>query len=268
LAEGERRLVFDTRGKRKHVVRVVYAILALLMGSSLFLVVGPVNIASLFGSSGSTSTSKVLDEQAERTEHKLRRQPNDEALLLSLTRTRLTAGNSSTEVNSETGATELTAEGRQELSQGVEAWGRYLKQTKEPSPSTALLVSRAYFELAEHPAGGFEEITTNVEKAAAAQRIAAEAQPTVNSLTTLAIYEYYSGDFAAGDKATKEAEAKVAGKAEKKEISKQMGEFRERGKAFEKRKKEVAKQEGSQRKEALENPLGGIGGGSSGSLGE
>jgi hypothetical protein len=266
LAEGERRLVFDTRGKRKHVVRVVYAILALLMGSSLFLVVGPVNIGSLLGTSSSTSPNKVLDEQAERTEHKLHKQPNDEALLLSLTRTRLTAGNSLTEVNSETGATEFTAEGKQELGRGVEAWGRYLKQTKEPSPSTALLVSRAYFGLAES-AGSFEEAVTNVEKAAAAQRIAAEAQPTVNSLTTLAIYEYYSGDFAAGDKATKEAEAKVSGKAEKKEISKQMIEFRERGKAFEKQKKEVAKQEGSQRKEALENPLGGLGS-SPGSLGE
>jgi hypothetical protein len=46
-----------------------------------------------------------------------------------------------------------------------------------------------------------------------------------------------------------------------------MAEFRQRGKAFQKQKKEVAKQEGAKRKEALENPLGGLGGGS-GSLGE
>ncbi len=44
LADGERRMLFDIRGRRKHVVRVVYAILALLMGASLFLVVGPFNI--------------------------------------------------------------------------------------------------------------------------------------------------------------------------------------------------------------------------------
>ena len=65
---GERRLVFDTRGKRKHVVRVVYAILALLMGGSLFLVVGPVNIGSLVGGGGTTEAAKVLQEQAERTD--------------------------------------------------------------------------------------------------------------------------------------------------------------------------------------------------------
>jgi hypothetical protein len=266
LAEGERRLVFDTRGRRKHVVRVVYAILALLMGASLFLVVGPFSIGNLLGSGGTTSASKVLNEQAERIERKLVKQPDDEALLLALTRTRITAGNSLTEVNSETGATVLTAEGQQELNQGAETWARYLKQTKEPNPSTALLVSRAYFGLAES-SGSLEEAVTNVEKAAAAQRIAAEAQPTVNSLTTLAIYEYYSGDFAAGDKATKEAEALVAGKSERKEISKQMAEFRKRGESFQKQKVEVAKQEGAKRKEALENPLGGLGSGT-GSLGE
>src|SRR4051794_37077468 len=115
-------MVFDTSGRRKHVVRVVYAILALLMGASLFLVVGPVSIGSLFGSSGSSSSaSKVLDEQAERTEAKLRRDPTNEALLLALARTRITAGNSLTEVSPETGVTLLTAEGLQELNQGVEA---------------------------------------------------------------------------------------------------------------------------------------------------
>lgn len=259
-------MVFDTSGRRKHVVRVVYAILALLMGASLFLVVGPFSIGSLIGGDSSTSATKVLDEQAARTERKLARQPNDEALLLSLARTRITAGNSLTEVNPETGATVFTAEGLRELTAGIAAWNRYLKQTKEPNPSMALLVSRAYFGLAE-TSPNLEVATTNVEKAAAAQRIAAEAQPTVNSLTTLAIYEYFSGNFAAGDKATKEAEAKAPGKSETKEISKQMAEYRKRGKAFQKQKVEVAKQEGAQRKEALENPLGGLSGGG-GSLGE
>ena len=115
--------------------------------------------------------------------------------------------------------------------------------------------------------GSLEETLINIKKAAATQRIAAEGQPSINSLTTLAIYEYYAGNFAAGDKATKEAEAKAPSKSEAKEINKQMGEYRTRGKQFAKQKKELAKQEGSQRKEALENPLGGLGGGT-GSLGQ
>ena len=68
MADGERRMVFDIRGRRKHVVRVVYAILALLMGASLFLVVGPFNIGNLVGNGSSTNASQILNEQAERIE--------------------------------------------------------------------------------------------------------------------------------------------------------------------------------------------------------
>ena len=263
---GERRMLFDIRGRRKHVVRVVYAILALLMGASLFLVVGPFSIGNLIGNGSTTSAAKVLQEQAERTEEKLRREPESETLLLALTRERVSAANSLTEVNSETGATVLTPEGRQELERGVEAWGSYLQQAKEPKANTALLVSSGYFSLAESSTG-LEEAVENVEGAAKTQRIAAEAQPTINSLTTLAIYEYYAGNFAAGDKAVSEAEAKAPSKAEAKEVGKQMAEFRKRGKAFEEQKKSAEKEEAKFGKERLQNPLGGLSG-STGSLGE
>lgn len=259
-------MLFDIRGRRKHVVRVVYAILALLMGASLFLVVGPFNIGNLLGTSSTSSAAKVLQEQAEKTEAKLRREPENEVLLLALTRARLTAANSLTEVNSETGATGYTVEGRQELARGVEAWNAYLKQSKEPKGSVALLVSQGYFGLAE-TSSTLEEAIENVEGAAKTQRIAAEAQPTINSLTTLAIYEYYAGNFAAGDKAVKQAEAKAPSKSEAKQISKQMDEFRKRGKAFEAQKKAIEKEEKKRGKERLENPLGGLGG-TSGTLGE
>ncbi|HEU4943932.1 MAG TPA: hypothetical protein VFT10_02100 [Solirubrobacterales bacterium] len=259
---GERRMLFDIRGRRKHVVRVVYAILALLMGASLFLVVGPFNLGNLAGN-GSTDAAKVLQEQAERTEAKLRQDPDNEALLLSLTRTRMGAANALTEVNSETGLTTFTPEGRQELERGVEAWNRYLKQTKEPKASGALLVSRSYFSLAES-SPTMEEVVENIASAAKTQRLAAEAQPTINSLTTLAIYEFYAGDFAAGNKAVKEAESKAPSKAEAKEIGKQMDEFRQRGKAFQTQKEEVAEEEKKVGKERLQNPLGGLAGGTGG----
>lgn len=257
MAEGERRLVFDTGGKRKHVVRVVYAILALLMGASLFLVVGPFSLGNIFGGAGTTDPAKVLNEQAERVERKLRTEPDNADLLLSLMRARVGVGNAETEVSSETGVTFFTPEGRQQLALGAEAWNKYLKQTDEPNPSGALLMARTYFGLAES-SPSLEETETNVNKAAATQRIAAEARPSVGSLTTLAIYEYYANDFAAGDKAAKQAAAKVP-KSEAKEIKKQMAEYRARAKAFEKQKVEFAKLEKSQSKEALKNPLGGLG---------
>jgi hypothetical protein len=255
-------MLFDIRGRRKHVVRVVYAILALLMGASLFLVVGPFSIGSLVNGGGASNAAKVLDEQAERIEQKLVRSPDDEALLLSLTRIRIAAANALIEVDPETGATVSTVESNRERERAVEAWGSYLNQTKEPNPSAALLVAGTYFGLAEG-AGSFEEAVANVGKAADTQRIAAEAQPTINSLTTLAIYEYYAGNFAGGDKAAKQAAAKAGVKSEKKKISSQMAEFRKRGKAFENQKKEFAKAEKGQSKERLENPFGGLTGGSS-----
>jgi hypothetical protein len=257
-------MLFDIRGRRKHVVRVVYAILALLMGASLFLVVGPFNIGNLLNTGSTTNASKVLDEQAERIEVKLRTEPDNEALLAALTRTRVAAGNALTEVNPETGAKVVTPEAHQEFERASAAWHRYLKQANSVNPSAASLMASSYFTLAE-ASSGLEEVEKNVAAAAAAQRVAAEEQPTINSLTTLAIYEYYAGNFEAGDEAARKAEAK-APKAEAKEVKKQMASFRARAKAFEEQKQEFVKQEKENGKESLQNPFGGLGG-STGSLG-
>ncbi len=258
-------MLFDIRGRRKHVVRVVYAILALLMGASLFLVVGPFNIANLVGNSSSTDASKVLIEQAERMERKLSTEPDDEVLLGALTRTRIAAGNALTEVSQVTGAKEVTPEGHRQFEQAAATWHRYLKQANSVNASIAPLMATAFFTLAETSAG-IEEAEKNVAEAAAAQGLAAEERPTINTLTTLAIYEYFAGDFKAGDEAARKAEAK-ASKAEVKEVKKKMAQFRAQGKAFEQQKQEFAKQEKEKGKESLQNPFGGLSG-STGSLGE
>ena len=255
---GERRLVFDTRGRRKHVVRVVYAILALLMGASLFLVVGPVNIGSLLGNGGTTSAAKINLEQVERIETKLRRDPNNEALLLSLTRARIIAAGALSETNPETGLSVPTAEALPQYAGALEAWSKYVKQTDEPNPIAAQQVAKTYITIAEFSAT-VEEAGNNLEKAAQTQRIAAEAQPSLGSLSSLAIYEYFAGNFAEGDKAATEAAQKAATKPEAKETTKKLAEYRVRGKQYETEKIEFAKQEQKQGKEALKNPFGGLG---------
>lgn len=266
-SSGERRLVFDTRGKRKHVVRVVYAILALLMGGSLFLVVGPLNIGELFGSSSSSSNaSKLFDEQAERIEQRLVKSPNDEQLLLLLTRARINGGNSQIEVVSETEVPTVTPEARKDFEAGSEAWNRYLKQAKEPSPTAAQLVAGTFFRLAESSTSVLEA-QEYVAKATKAQQVAAEQSPSLGSLSTLAIYQYFNGEFATGDKTTKQAAAKSSSKAEAKNIEKQLAQYREQSKEFDKQKKELAKVQKEVGKEQLKSPLG-LGGTSAGSLGE
>lgn len=257
-------MLFDIRGRRKHVVRVVYAILALLMGASLFLVVGPVNIGNLGGGS-STEASKILDEQAEEAEAKLSRDEDNPNLLLAVVRARVGAGNAETETNPQTGAPVVNAAGRQDFEQATGIWDVYLEKTDEVNPSGALLMANTFFTLAE--AGtSIEDIEANIEGAAIAQRLATEARPSPGFLATLASYEYLLGNFKAGDAAGEKAKGKVTAQ-EKKQLEEQIKESRQRGKQWQNEKKRFAKTEKEQGKEALQNPFGGLGGSSEG-LGE
>lgn len=260
MADDERRMLFDTRGRRKNVIRVVYAVLALLMGGSLFLAVGPVNIAELIGDSNTIDAAKSADERVERLEQRVAATPQDEQLLITLTRAQIAAGNARIEPVAEGEVPTISAEARNEFDEAAQTWSRYLKQVDEPNATAAQLVAGTFFRLAESSTT-VNEAQENVAQAAAAQRIAAEASPSIGSLSTLAIYEYFKGDFAAGNKATKQAAAKAPSKAEAKSVEEQLAEFRKRGKAFAKQKKEVAKAEGERGKEALQNPFGGFGGG-------
>ena len=259
-SSGERRMVFDTRGKRKHVIRVVYAILALLMGASLFLVVGPVNIGALIGNSSSAGNAgEVIGEQAERIEQRLVKDPNNEQLLLSLTRTRISAGNAEVEPVFEGEAPSVPNTAVANYEAAMRAWQRYLKQTDEPSPTAAQLVAGTFFRLAE-ASNTIAQVEETVAKAAGAQKIAAEQQPSIGSLSTWAIYEYFNGNFDVADKAAKKAAAAAPSKSEAKGVEKQLAEYRKRAKSFAVQKKQVAKAQSKIGKESLENPLGGLSG--------
>ncbi len=68
MAKGdEHRMVFDIRGRRKNVVKFVYALLAVLMGLSLFLVTGASSLSDLFGGGGGGSASSSFDDDAARS---------------------------------------------------------------------------------------------------------------------------------------------------------------------------------------------------------
>jgi hypothetical protein len=263
-AGGERRMLFDIRGKRKHVVRVVYAILALLMGASLFLVVGPVNIGSLLGNQTTSSNSaQIFEERAERLERELRKRPHDEVLMLALARARLAAGGAQVEADPTTGQPIVPPTARGEFEKGAQAWHRYLKQVGgEPNPTVAFSVAKTFFTLAAS-SSSYEELFENLGEAAAAERLVVAARPSVNSLTTLAEFEYLAGNSAAARKTTKKAEGLATSKTEKKEIAKLAKEKGKVGKELQKSAKAAAKAEKGKAKERLENPLGGLGTGTS-----
>jgi hypothetical protein len=260
-ASGERRMVFDIRGRRKHVVRVVYAILALLMGASLFLVVGPVNIGALLGTSTSSgNTAGIYEEQAATIERKLRKTPDDPSLLLSLTRTRVSAGDSLTEVSSTSAQPTVTPAARVQLERAAEAWARYLKQAgKNASPNGAQLAAGALFSLAQTSTTA-PEAEANIKAASGAQQIVAGAHPSLGALTDLAIYRFFAFDYAGGDRAGKQAQVYANSKAQRKEVEKQLSTIRKQAKKFQAQVKAAAKASKGKSKETLEHPLGGLSG--------
>ncbi|MCW2987204.1 MAG: hypothetical protein JWM24_142 [Solirubrobacterales bacterium] len=256
---GERRMVFDTGGRRRGVVKVVYAILAALMGLSLLLVVGPAPLQSLFGGGNEGSkASDQFEEQAEKTELKLKKNPEDPALLLSLTRARINAGNSLAEANPETGAIAYTSESIQQLQAASEAWSKYLKSTEEPNPGAAQVAAQALFGLAQTAHTG-PEAEANVRAAANAQGIVAKVRPSLGSLSTLAIYRLYSFDYKGAAKAQKEAKHYANTKFERENLDNELEQIEKRAREFQKQLAEIEKEAKKAREKgepAVANPLG------------
>jgi hypothetical protein len=254
----EHRMVFDIRGRRKHVVKFVYAILALLMGASLFLVVGPAPLSSLFGGGTSTNSAATqFEDQAERLQVKLRKDPQNPDLLLSLTRARINAGNSLATANSETGAIEFTAEARNQLEKASETWAKYLKATDEPSPSAAQLAAQSQFTLAQTSRTG-AEAEANLHAAARAQELVAESRPNLGSLSTLAIYRYYTFDYKGAGQARKEAAKFTNTKPERENLENELDSIEKRGHEFQKQLAKIEKEAKKAQKKgepSLANPL-------------
>jgi hypothetical protein len=269
--DGEHNMLFDLRsGRRRNVIKVVYATLAVLMGLSLFLVIGGFNIAELFTGSGSTDAAEVFEDDAERIEAKLQQEPENPQLLLNLTRTRINAGNSL--YGGEPGAEvrTVTPEAVQQLRLAADAWERYLGVTDKPSASGALLMAPTMLVLAEN-ARSTQESDENAEAAAEAASIVADQRPNLNSLSTYAIYTALLAEKEKAEAIAEKAKKYTTEKTVKEAIDKEVARNLQLGENFEKARKEVEQIEAeggsAAGRQDLENPLGGAGLGGA-SLGE
>ncbi|MGC1165712.1 MAG: hypothetical protein WA862_06350 [Solirubrobacterales bacterium] len=235
-------MVFDTGGRRRGVVKVVYAILAVLMGLSLLLVVGPAPLQEIFGIEDEVSrAADQFEEQAEKAEAKLNRNPEDEDLLLSLTRARVNASNSLAEANPETGEVAYTPESIQQLQAASEAWSKYLKASDEPNPGGAQIAAQALFTLAQFARTG-PEAELNVRAAARAQEVVAKARPSLGSLSTLAIYRLYSFDYKGAAKTQKQAATYANTKFERENLDNELEQISKRAKQFQKQLVDIEKE--------------------------
>jgi hypothetical protein len=269
MAQGgkEHRMLFDLqRGRRRTAVKVVYACLAVLMGLSLFLVVGSLNIGELFssnGSSGSGELAKPYEEQAERVEVKLKKAPEDADLLQALTRARASAGQVllSNEPSEEDATNAL-----QQYQLASSAWSEYLDATNEPSAGTAQIVAPMLMTLTENTSRSYEQAQRGVESAVEAQKIVAEQRPSLNAYAILARYTYFTGDYKAAQAAEAKATKLTKEKFEREELDKAMKEVKKAAKEFQKRRTQAAAAEKAAAKsnkgnpESLQSPTNPLGG--------
>lgn len=266
MARDEHKMLFDLqRGRRKTAVKVVYGVLAVLMGASLFLVVGPVNLGELFNSNSSSggSAAKPYEEQAERLEVKLKKDPENPQLLQALTRAQVTAGNSLLSLEPDE---EDLNNALQQYRLASSSWAEYTDLTDEPSAGTAQLVAPALLSLAER-SRSYGEAQRNIEAATEAQQIVAKQRPTLNSFSTLALYTYFTGDFKAAEAAQAEAAKLTRAKYEREQLDKQMAEVKKNAEKFQKSRKQAEAAEKAAAKgnkgnpEALQAPTNPLGGG-------
>jgi hypothetical protein len=263
MAQGgnEHRMVFDIRGRRRHVVKFVYALLAILMAGSLFLVTGAINLNSILGTATTTESAvSNFEKQAENVEAKLAKTPGDEDLLASLTRTRVNTANAmitNGAGESQGGVEEV----KQQLAQASEDWSKYVSAAGEPSPGLAIQVAPALFQLAEISSSS-EEAVANVKAATDAQKLVAEGRPSLNSWSTLAIYALFTQNYKLAEEAKKESVKLANSKFERESFENKYAEVEKNAKEFGKQLKleKASKSSEAAGKESLEQPFQGLGG--------
>jgi hypothetical protein len=262
MAQNEHRMVFDIRGRRRHVVKVVYAILAILMAASLFLVTGAINVNSIFGGgSGGESAASSFEKQAERIEAKLAKTPGDEDLMANLTRTRINAANSMITEGVES-QDEVEAV-KQQLAQASQDWSQYVATTKEPSPGLAIQAAPALFQLAELSSNS-QEALENVKAATEAEEVVAHARNDLNSWSTLALHALFAQNPKLAEEAKEKSIKLATTKFERENFENQFEEVEKNAKQFGKQlkvEKATKAANESAGKESLEKPFQGLGGG-------
>jgi hypothetical protein len=258
-------MVFDIRGRRKNVVRVVYAVLAVLMGLSLFLVVGGLNLGELFNSSSSGNGATQFEEQAQRLERKLKAEPENQDLLVGLTRARINAANQLYEVGEEEERA-ITPEALQQLQQASDSWSKYLKATEEPAAGVAQLVAPNLIVLAQY-SRTFPEAQANLVAAQEAAQIIAKQRRSLNSLSTLAFWTALTGEYDKAHSIANEAKPLAPTKFARENIDNELKRYVESGEKFQKTRKEAEKEEAEAKKAAAsgETPGSSLGGGLGGS---
>lgn len=264
-------MLFDLQSPgRRRIIKVVYALLAILLAVGL---VGfgigsdaTGGLSEIFTGGGGAETG--FEDEIEDAEKRAQENPKSPNAQLELVTLNIQQGNQQLEVDEATGQTSMTPEAAESFGKAADAWAAYLKtKPKKPDGGAAIQLASSQFLLAQN-AGSATEARTQLENAAEVQQVAVDADPSRGNLGNLALYLYFAGRFAAADAAADRALAETP-KDDRKSSAEQFDQLRKQAEAFAKQLEQERKQGAA----AQGNPLGGAGGsgdalgGGSGGLG-
>lgn len=262
-------MLFDLRGKRRRLIQVVYACLAILMGGSLVLFgIGSDAPGGIFDGLGLTNGGGASNPQYEQAiedaETTLETDPTNQLALYELSRNRYLLATEGIVTDEETGQTSLTSDARENLDLSFDAWDRYLETDPQPpDQSMATNLSRAG-ELLFSDALGRSDVRDAFEIAettAATARIAARQDPTPAGWATVSRYEYIAGNNTQGDNAFDRVLALVDEQdSDQEDLEETLDERAQEAKRLHRQLNRFL-ETGQDPSGALEDPFGGLGGG-------
>ena len=245
-------MLFDLRGKRRRLVQVTFATLALLflvgfLGFGIGVGGGPGGIFDALGisnSDGGGSATDQINSEIDAANAKLAKNPNDTKALLKLAQNEFLLAKTGVQTDPNTGApVSVSNDAHTDLGDAADAWEKYLKVNNgKPDVTVAFDMINVYVLLQD------------ADGAAQAQRIVAEDQPSVNSYGQLALFEYAGGDIEAGDAASDKA-LSLASKTEAQGIKPQLAQARKQGIKLQEAQEKAKKQAGENATKPGSNPL-------------
>lgn len=251
-------MLFDLQGKRRNVIRVVYAMLAVIMvGGTVMLGIGTdvgAGLSSLFGidssgqSTGNSDAASIYEQQLEDTQELLAADPENPDLLLEAARLAFLNGAQLTTRDEDENMV-ATPESNVSWNQALDYWTDYL--ATEPDKPEITVAGQMVFA-----ARMMEDAVT----AANIQELVVEENPTDVGYRDLALFLYAQGRIEDGEAAAKEAirltsdEEKEEAKEWKRELHKQSVEYRDQLEAI-----QEAQSNGEEAPPQLPSPFGTLG---------
>ena len=244
-------MLFDLRGKRRRLVQVSFAMLALLflvgfLGYGSGVGGGPGGIFDALGisnSGNSGSATAVFQDKIDKANEKLAKDPNDTQALLTLADNEYLLGKSGVTQDPTTGQISVSNDAHTNLGDAADAWTKYLKVNKgKPDVNTAFNMVNVYVVL------------NDANGAAKTQEIIAKDQPSSQSYGQLAYFQYAAGDIKGGD-ASREKALSQASKAQRKQLDSQLEQIKKQALKVQAQLKKAKKQQGGSTTTPGSNPL-------------